>query len=426
MDEILNSALWLSIITFILYQLKTLPEVFINWVKRKIIFTVSIYETDELFFHVERWLNNYHSSAYRNISATITERRSEGIGEDLAPQNPKDETGKIRLWQHDDLFIIKYEGKRIFIKKGREKLEAAKDIRSAYLNSFNLSGVSVKKSILNLLDEIVKYNNDLLEKRAPRLFESSHYGDWRSHSDVPFKSMDSVYLDCKEEIIQDIENFQKSEEWYRERAIQYKRGYLLTGEPGNGKTSLCIALANYFHRDLHIMGLNDLFNDNSLRSAFTNVREGGLLVFEDIDAAFAERKSKDEGGISFSALLNCLDGAFYRYGLITIMTTNHPEKLDQALIRTGRIDRHFKIGNPSKKTIESYVINFFPKTDIKRMVFSYENLNLSMSAIQEICINNRNFDSQKIFDLIMRESEAKSAKNQPLKQIERQLVINPS
>ena len=115
--------------------------------------------------------------------------------------------------------------------------------------------------------------------------------------------------------------------------------------------------------------------------------EKSILLIEDIDKVFAGRENvSDKANITFSALLNCLDGAFYKHGLITIITTNHIEKLDEALLRTGRIDNKIEIPLPTDKEISEYLAVFY-----KKPTFVIQGkFNLKMSDVQEICLKNKN------------------------------------
>ena len=81
-----------------------------------------------------------------------------------------------------------------------------------------------------------------------------------------------------------------------------------------------------------------------------------------------------------------MDGAFYKHGLITIITTNHIDKLDEALLRTGRIDTKLEIPLPSSKEISEYLSIFY---NIPNFVIE-GNFNLKMSDVQEICLQNKN------------------------------------
>src|SRR5207253_2725559 len=81
-------------------------------------------------------------------------------------------------------------------------------------------------------------------------------------------------------------------------------------------------------------------SDNRLGDLLAKVPERNILLLEDIDCAFVKRKraSGKEGELTFSGLLNALDGVASPEGRIVVMTTNHVDKLDPALIRPGRAD----------------------------------------------------------------------------------------
>lgn len=90
-------------------------------------------------------------------------------------------------------------------------------------------------------------------------------------------------------------------------------------------------------------GLNGLLNNAPMKS---------IILLEDIDAIFVDRTSVQENqsrGVTFSGLLNALDGVRSQEGRILIMTTNHREKLDPALMRPGRADCHIELNYASEK-----------------------------------------------------------------------------
>lgn len=91
--------------------------------------------------------------------------------------------------------------------------------------------------------------------------------------------------------------------------------------------------------------------------------KGSIVLLEDIDAVFVDRVSakKAEGRtVSFSGLLNAIDGVRSTDGRILFMTTNHKEKLDPALLRAGRADVHIKLDFASYNQIEKLFLKFFP------------------------------------------------------------------
>lgn len=126
--------------------------------------------------------------------------------------------------------------------------------------------------------------------------------------------------------------------------IPYRRGYLLHGPPGSGKSSFIQALAGSLEYNICVLNLSERgLTDDKLNHLLANAPERTLILLEDIDAAFSGRSQSGEAGFSgsvtFSGLLNALDGvASSTSQRIMFLTTNHIEKLDPALIRPGRVD----------------------------------------------------------------------------------------
>lgn len=80
-----------------------------------------------------------------------------------------------------------------------------------------------------------------------------------------------------------------------------------------------------------------------------------------------------------------MDGIFYKNGLITIITTNHIDNLDPALIRSRRIDLKIELSNPDKNQIEEYLKFFYDKKVSFTNGYSSDK---SMSDIVEICLKS--------------------------------------
>lgn len=175
----------------------------------------------------------------------------------------------------------------------------------------------------------------------------------------------------KDEIVEDIEEYinPATRRWYANRGIPYRRGYLLHGPPGTGKSSLSLALAGHFGMRIYIVSLSSsIATEEHLSSLFAELPRRCIVLLEDIDTAglthtreddgtddgdkepesetegSSKRVRKSDGGgkLSLSGLLNILDGVASQEGRILIMTTNHLEKLDKALIRPGRVDMTIK------------------------------------------------------------------------------------
>lgn len=154
---------------------------------------------------------------------------------------------------------------------------------------------------------------------------------------IPSRSLDTVILrrGVREQIVDDMTRFLEQRQRYVDIGIPYHRGYLFYGPPGTGKSSLALALSSYFEMSIYSLSLHDLTKDADLTSAVRNL-EDGILLLEDVDAI-------GHTGVSESAFFNVLDGIGTPDGLLTVMTTNHPEDLNPTLLRPGRVDLRVKI-----------------------------------------------------------------------------------
>jgi chaperone BCS1 len=211
----------------------------------------------------------------------------------------------------------------------------------------------------------------------------SWMGGWEKAVTKKRRDLNTVVLDVhlKAELVSDAKKFINEPEYYADLGIPYRRGYLLYGPPGNGKTSFCQALAGELNLDICMLNLSDSsLDDNSLAGSLRDAPANAIILIEDIDAAFVGRDDavgvggakgsssggggrRSSGGISFSGLLNAIDGAASQEGRILIMTTNHKEKLDPALIRPGRADFHREIRNATKDQAMSMFERFFAELE---------------------------------------------------------------
>ncbi|KAF8141397.1 P-loop containing nucleoside triphosphate hydrolase protein [Boletus edulis] len=246
---------------------------------------------------------------------------------------------------------------------------------------------------------VVARNNDILKKlvlEAKREYEKdaehrvhifmadTTYGCWRWNGARQKRPLSSIVLQpgVKDMLLADCRDFLCSEDWYAERGIPFRRGYLLYGVPGSGKTSLIHSLAGELGLDIYVVSLSSKgMSDNTLTTLMGHVPSRCILLLEDLDAAFTRSVSRDSlstgvpatststtnnsdtndgSTLSLSGLLNSLDGVAAAEGRLLFATTNHIERLDPALSRPGRMDVWVNFTHATKWQAEGIFKCFFP------------------------------------------------------------------
>jgi len=220
----------------------------------------------------------------------------------------------------------------------------------------------------------------------------SHYDMWQLLGEQHRPAESVVYpAGVFEELSQDARRFFENEEWYRTRGIPYRRGYLLHGAPGNGKTTMALALASLLQRDLYILAIGSPdMQDHRFMSLLRLVPNDALICIEDIDTIFERRERKADNKLSMSGLLNAIDGLAATERRLLILTTNYPDRLDQALIRPGRVDRQVAINNPDAEQIRRLFLRFFPgaEPEADRFARTVPPGQVSVAALQGYLLNH--------------------------------------
>ncbi|TYJ56645.1 hypothetical protein B9479_002575 [Cryptococcus floricola] len=217
----------------------------------------------------------------------------------------------------------------------------------------------------------------------------------------------------KEEILEDVKRFlsDKDRNWHASRGIPHRKGMVLYGEPGTGKTSLVTALASKLNIDMYIVNpAQKGMDDAKLSTLLRNCPSETIVLIEDIDCIFPSGRHNvstmlsavyeasngeidglqaDDGGeaevqldgaashrdafvggggqppstVTMSGLLNALDGVSSQEGCVVIATTNHLERLDPALIREGRFDDHIHFTFLIPRQAHDLYVHLFPLED---------------------------------------------------------------
>jgi len=223
---------------------------------------------------------------------------------------------------------------------------------------------------------------------------------WNLLFKCPKRPIETLYLTegVKEKMIEQIRDFftKETRDEYIRYGIPYKKVFLLYGVPGSGKTSTIRTIASYLDCNLYIIPISKELTDYGLIDALTYIEEKEekqrMIIIEDIDCIFTDRKKGDsDNGISLQGLLNCFDGFSCVEGTLLFLTANKPEVLDQAMLRSCRIDHKYKLGYAdeyqTKRIFETIMHNY------KEQFYEfYEKINTKQyttAMLQEFLFDNR-------------------------------------
>lgn len=225
---------------------------------------------------------------------------------------------------------------------------------------------------------------------------------WKREGTIAKRDFDSIILDRNTEttLFQDLDDFVSPEtrDFYLKHSIPFRRAYLLHGKPGTGKSSIIHGIASKLDRPIHKVNLvAPKLCDDGLQQAIREVSKDGIIVFEDIDALFGVHREKTEAtNVTFSGLLNALDGfATNTNGVLIIFTTNHPEKLDSAIRRKGRIDLEFEIKPCNQDQAERMFLRFYPNSMDEARIFGKLANGSTPAQVQHHFILNRKSNAEK-------------------------------
>ena len=261
--------------------------------------------------------------------------------------------------------LMRYEKTWIKVERTREQ-RLGEPWETIQLTTFG----NKKKIFVQMLEEAREM---VMAKHRGKTITYTVLGtDWKPFGlPRPRRPIDSVVLDAGvgNRLVGDVKEFLNSADWYRQRGIPYRRGYLLYGPPGCGKSSFIFALAGELEFSICVLNLSDrAMSDDRLSHRLADAPENSIILLEDIDAAFVSREVNPQleaayqglNRVTFSGLLNAIDGVTSSEGRIVFMTTNYLDRLDPALIRPGRVDVRQYVGFCSEHQLIEMFDKFYP------------------------------------------------------------------
>ncbi|KAI8145593.1 P-loop containing nucleoside triphosphate hydrolase protein [Fennellomyces sp. T-0311] len=368
LGELATSGLQLAVVGGAVAGFRYFGGFLFEYLKKQTIAAVDFDSRDESYSWILNWLNDlpYSQNASRfSVSTTITRAGQRLIGEGLdAHKLPP-----VYFLPAPGIHIFMYKNRLLWLSRERPQptsAAAAAMVQNAALERIQISTFGRSRTVLQdlVLDAQRKYIERDLSRTV--VYAADQYGAWRRTRSRPKRPLSTIVIpnNVKSDLVVDAQEFLGSEQWYSDRGIPYRRGYLLYGTPGSGKTSFVYSLAGELGLNIYVVNLsNKSLTDDTLGELVTETPSRCILLIEDVDAAFVQR-TKGEGSttnsITFSGLLNAIDGVAAQEGRILCMTTNHIEKLDAALIRPGRIDVRVHFGNATQSQAYELFQKFYP------------------------------------------------------------------
>ncbi|KAI9654043.1 MAG: hypothetical protein M1831_005560 [Alyxoria varia] len=352
--------------------------------RRRLLVDVEITRHDESYQWFLQWMTHYQRSQLLESNAPS---KDQGLLSRLARRltpglhHLSMQTTSVRQPNgatHTNFALVPGPGNHIlrygpaFIAVSRERDKGPLDPTGKPFETVKLTTLYAHRHIFQDLFSDA-YALSQSEQEGKTTVYTSWMTDWRPLGEPKRKRpLESVVLEkgVKERIVEDIQAFIGAREWYLDRGIPYRRGYLLYGQPGTGKSSFIQALAGHLDFNIAMLNLSERgLTDDRLMHLMINVPPRTVVVLEDADAAFSNRRtqSDDDGyrgaNVTFSGLLNALDGVASAEERIVFLTTNHVERLDKALVRPGRVDMTVHMGAATEWQVQQLWDRFFKDLD---------------------------------------------------------------
>ncbi len=346
--------------------------------RRRFIAEIEVREPD-LVYWLGIWLaDTPYGAKCKRQAATVLHGSLLGPGEQeerLSPLFFEPGLGP-HLFRHKDTWLL--------IRHSREEATPNTPKRDVFM----LWVLGSKEIAQELLREAQEYARGLIAKKH-MAFLSDGYSGWERLTIGAPRPLSSVVLpgDTVERLVADAKLFLSRRQWYADRGIPWRRGYLAEGPPGTGKTSLVRALAHNLGLPLYVLDLTGKeFSDRQMILALSKLPVGSILLLEDLD----EQLGKPGASVTLSGLLNALDGPLAGEGRLLFVTTNQAQKLDAALDRDGRIDVRLHLGYAVAEQIAGMFRRFFPEEPLEAaeaFAIALPSGTLPPAAIQEYLVS---------------------------------------
>jgi mitochondrial chaperone BCS1 len=376
-NQVVAGAIALGLVGVVAAALRKLPGALWSQLQRAFIVTVTLDSRNEIYGAFLGWVDDQRLARRSRWFTAVRAPppvATEATAADASPLQYSPAAGWHFFW---------HAGRLMWLHR-----EIAMNLQ--VVETVRLSALFGSRAGMEALLEEVQRHASAQRHNRLALHTIDRWGEnWQLSDTKPRRPLASVVLDegAAHRLLDDIHEFFARRAWYETMGIPWRRGYLLHGPPGTGKTSIAYALAGELKLNLCALSLtNPKLNDHTLADLLQRTPARSLILIEDIDAFFNERRKQDARvEVSFSGLLNALDGVGAQEGRIVVLTTNHRDRLDAALIRPGRIDMEVELGHASKAQLRTLYLRFHPEAQVlaDALAGDYPAGSLSPARIQQ-------------------------------------------
>jgi len=387
----LISGILLIVFNYLLGKMSFIFSWIRSKIKQRFVTSVTVNSKDEIHSWISQWILQHKYSKNCSYVHAYSSFKC-GIGGEGNFFNSVEDlkTPTIYYFPGYGTHFLNYKGYIIWITRGKvsplppvslygnggtsSRLFFSLEKETLILSCFSLFRTKILE---DLIDHCKKeFYKDDKTKSYILTNDLSDMRSWNKSLVKKHRSLESVILpqDQKKTILNDIQSFMKSGDFYKKLEIPYRRGYLLFGIPGTGKTSLILAIAGYLKLSVCRLNLNvSGLDDNSLWNLLQRAPIHSIIVLEDIESCLLNNSSGEElittrdgylkknGKVTLSGLLNAIDGIGSNEGQLIFMTTNHVKSLPKSLIRDGRIDMKIEFKYATKYQIEHLFLRIYPE-----------------------------------------------------------------
>ena len=338
--------------------MRELPGKVGKWAKHFFVTTLTVDSRDDMMFPalVEYMDSRDALRRINNFTARVVRQNASGY-QSLHDELQQGGRPAIVLSPGEGFHLFVLDGRLMWMK--REVQVAATVVEKISLSTFGRD----KAPLARLVDAAMEQRIARELNRIAIYVPSPYSNEWSRARLGNNRKLDSVVLKGgqKEAIVDDLRRFFVAHDRYETLGIPWRRGYLLYGPPGTGKTSLVTALASELSLNVCVLSLaSPNVTDEKIGSLLSSVPRRSVILIEDVDAFFQQRSKADSAvKVSYSGFINALDGVAAHEGSVVFLTTNHPDRIDEAAIRSGRVDFRMELGRCDRDQLERMFRKFF-------------------------------------------------------------------